>query len=128
MAKAFVPKANSKTMDLGLYGGSGKFKVNALTGKTSAMLTERLQEMAIRDGYSLNDISSKVDEINAKYTIPTILLAVELCVEVEDDEGYRPITKDEVESLPMRLCNDVYYLIMEMNDFPLVQNAGEESN
>ena len=128
MAKAFLPKTNSKLLDLAGYGGEGNFKINALTAGTSATLTEKMQEMAIKDGYSLNDISSKTEEINAKYNIPLMLLTIELCVEVEDDVGFRPITKQEVTGLPMRLCTDIYYLIMEMNDFPLVQNAGEESN
>lgn len=125
--KAFLPKLNYTDIDLADYGGEGILRVNAMSLGTSQSVTADLQKMAFADGYTAEDFKRKEAEINAKYAVPMMLLFIEKCALVEDEEGFRKLTAEEIEYLPPQLASDIYEAIMEMNEFPLVQNGGEAS-
>lgn len=125
--KAFLPKLNYTDIDLADYGGEGILRVNAMSLGTSQSVTADLQKMAFADGYTAEDFKRKEAEINAKYAVPMMLLFIEKCALVEDEDGFRKLTKEEIEYLPPQLASDIYEAIMEMNEFPLVQNGGEAS-
>ena len=125
--KAFLPKLNHTDIDLADYGGEGILRVNAMSLGTSQSVTADLQKLAFADGYTAEDFKRKEAEINAKYAVPMMLLFIEKCALVEDEDGFRKLTKEEIEYLPPQLASDIYEAIMEMNEFPLVQNGGEAS-
>lgn len=128
MAKFSLPKVNYKDIDLNQYGGEGTLRVEAMTIGTSNKLTCELQKKAEADGYSLADIEKHQVEIDRKYTWDMIFLTIHLCTKAYDDEGEPyPLELEDIENFPPDFASALYDEIMELNNFPLGQNAGEES-
>lgn len=127
MAKSIIPQVSFKDIDLTEYGGEGIVRVRGMNSGTASIVSSKLQRLALADGYKLSEFVNNEEELNLRYNSNLILYTVELCSEIEEEDGtFRHLTSFEVENMPPALLMDIYHTSLEMNSFPLVQKNGEE--
>lgn len=129
MAKTFIPKVNHKDIDLSLWGGQGTLRLKAMSGATSARLTEELIKRGKQEGFTVEQIQAHPEEFDAMFNVPMAMIAIQLCAEIQDDFGvWRKLTEEEVEDIPTNFLAYLFEELQGMNEFPLPQTAGAESS
>ena len=128
MAKAFIPKVNHVDIDLAEWGGEGIMRIKAMSGYVASELSSELLRRGKADGFTAEQIQENPAEFDAKYNSVMAMIIVRLCTQVDDIDGWRNLTEEEVEDLPSEFIKYLYEKIMEMNNFPLAQTAGAESS
>ena len=127
MAKTFIPKVSYKDIDLSLWGGEGVLRLKAMSGVTSAKLSEELLKRGKAEGFTVEEIRAHPEEFDAMFNVPMAMIAVQLCAQIEEDGKWRSLTEDEVADIPTNFLSYLFEELQGLNEVPLVQTAGAES-
>lgn len=122
--KSMLPKKKYKTIDLAPYGGEGSIRVHGMTTGDSSFVSGFLQDAARADGFTIDEIERNKDAFNNRYMLPMLCKIVERCSELDEDGVFRPLSQEEVESLPIDLVKDITDAVQELNEFPLGRKDG----
>lgn len=118
-------KATETIIDLSKYGGEGALSVRDMQVGDSLELTSYIHSLADDDGIEVKDYEGLQHLMATRYNYKTMAFYINRCVRAIEDGAKRPLTDDEVVSLPVELLVDIMKVLEESTDFPLEQKGGK---
>ena len=91
----------------------------------SLELTSYIHSLADDDGIEIKDYDDLQHLMATRYNYKTMAFYINRCVRAIEDGAKRPLTDDEVVSLPVELLVDIMKVLEESTDFPLEQKGGK---
>lgn len=118
-------KATETIIDLSKYGGEGALSVRDMQVGDSLELTSYISSLADDDGIEVKGYEDIQHLMATRYNYKTMAFYINRCVRAIEDGAKRPLTDDEVVSLPVELLVDIMKVLEESTDFPLEQKGGK---
>ena len=126
MAGFKLPNKTTETViDLSKYGGEGELSVRDMQVGDSLELTSYVSNLASDDGIAVKGAEDLQNLIATRYNYKTMVFYINRCVRAIEDGAKRPLTEDEITSLPVELLVDIMEVLEKSTDFPLEQKGGK---
>lgn len=126
MAGFKLPNKTTETrIDLSEYGGEGELSIRNMQVGDSLELTSFINGLAHKEGIDAKNPKDLENLIATRYNYQTIVFYIKRCVRALDEDGCRPLTDDEISSLPVELLMDIMEVLNKSTDFPLEQKGGK---
>ena len=126
MAGFKLPNKTTETViDLSKYGGEGELSVRNMQVGDSLELTSYVSNLASDDGIEVKGAEDLQNLIATRYNYKTMVFYINRCVRAIEDGTKRPLTEDEITSLPVELLVDIMEVLEKSTDFPLEQKGGK---